>query len=111
MVLYSRGSIQNHYRSLPLSTHEYTDDEFSESDDDDDDDDVDTVPLWCPLAEREELHLSEQKLITLLSLYWMLRQMYQTKPRHITSDCTNPIDIFLKYLDTEIIDNILYQSN
>ena len=46
-VLYSRGSIQNHYRSLPLSTHEYTDDEFSESDDDgdDDDDDVDTVPL------------------------------------------------------------------
>ena len=31
---------------LPLSTHEYTDDEFSESDDDgDDDDDVDTVPL------------------------------------------------------------------
>ena len=32
---------------LPLSTHEYTDDEFSESDDDEDDDDdvVDTVPL------------------------------------------------------------------
>ena len=29
---------------------------------------------------------------------------------HFT-DCTNPIDIFLKYLDTEIIDNILYQSN
>ena len=28
---------------------------------------------------------------------------------HFT-DCTNPIDIFLKYLDTEIIDNILYQS-
>ena len=86
-----------------MSTHEYTDDEFSESDDDDDDDDVDTVPLWCPLAEREELHLSEQKLITLLSLYWMLRQMYQTKPRHITSDCTNPIDIFLKYLDIELL--------
>ena len=33
----------------------------------------------------------------------MLRQMYQTKPRHITSDCTNPIDIFLKYLDTELL--------
>ena len=29
---------------------------------------------------------------------------------HFT-DCTNPIDIFFKYLDTEIIDNILYQSN
>ena len=29
---------------------------------------------------------------------------------HFT-DCANPIDIFLKYLDTEIIDNILYQSN
>ena len=29
---------------------------------------------------------------------------------HFTG-CTNPIDIFLKYLDTEIIDNILYQSN
>ena len=29
---------------------------------------------------------------------------------HFT-DCTNPIDICLKYLDTEIIDNILYQSN
>ena len=29
---------------------------------------------------------------------------------HFT-DSTNPVDIFLKYLDTEIIDNILYQSN
>ena len=29
---------------------------------------------------------------------------------HFT-DFTNPIGIYLKYLDTQIIDNILYQSN
>ena len=29
---------------------------------------------------------------------------------HFT-DCVNPIDVYLKYLDTEIIDNILYQYN
>ena len=41
---------------LPLPTHEYTDEEFSESDNDD----VDTVPMPCPLDEREELHLPGQ---------------------------------------------------
>ena len=40
---------------LPLPTHEYTDEEFSESDDD-----VDTVPTPCSFDEREELHLPEQ---------------------------------------------------
>ena len=39
-----------------MLTHEYTDEEFSESDDDD----VDTVPMSCPSNEREELHLPEQ---------------------------------------------------
>ena len=41
---------------LPLPSHEYTDEKFSESDDDD----VDTVPIPYPLDEREELHLPEQ---------------------------------------------------
>ena len=40
---------------LLLPTHEYTDEEFSESDDD-----VDTVPMPCPLDEIEELPLPEQ---------------------------------------------------
>ena len=40
---------------LPLPTHEYTDEEFSEFDDDD----VDTVPMSCPSDEREELYLPE----------------------------------------------------
>ena len=42
---------------LPLPTHEYTDEEFSVSDDGDV---ADTVPMPCPLDEREELHLPEQ---------------------------------------------------
>ena len=42
---------------LPLPTHEYTDERFSESDDD-----VATVPMPCPLDEREELHLPEQTI-------------------------------------------------
>ena len=41
---------------LPLPTHEYTFEEFSESDNDD----VDTVLMPCPLDEREELHLPGQ---------------------------------------------------
>ena len=39
---------------LRQPTHEYTDEEFSESYD------VDTVPMPCLLDEREELHLPEQ---------------------------------------------------
>ena len=42
-------------KDLPLPTHEYAAEEFSESDDDD----VDTVTMPCPLDEREELHLPE----------------------------------------------------
>ena len=58
-VLYSRRSIHKSRiitEGLPLPTHEYTDEEFSESDDDD----VDTVPIPCSLDEREEPHLPEQ---------------------------------------------------
>ena len=45
---------------LPLPTHEYTDEEFSEFDDND----VDTVPMSCPSDEREELYLPEQIIAT-----------------------------------------------
>ena len=34
--------------------------EVDSESDDHDDDDVDTVPMLCPLDEREELHLPEQ---------------------------------------------------
>ena len=96
-----------------MSTHEYTDDEFSESDDDDDndDDDVDAVPLWCPLAEREELHLPEQ-IIDNPSFFAV----------NVTSDVSNQTKTYYFRLHQSywyifevswyrIIDNILYQSN
>ena len=147
---------------LSLPTHEYTDEEFSVSDDGDV---ADTVPMPCPLDEREELHLPEQ-VIDDTSLFavnvtsdvsnqeqqsqiddgqpaqsasscessvvvennqynqnrhWKKKSKNATNAGEFTApegpisdhftDCTNPIDIFLKYLDTEIIDNILYQSN
>ena len=142
---------------LPLPTHVYTDEEFSESDDDD----IDTVPMPCPLDEREELHLPEQinddtSLFAVnvsdqeqqsqiddgqpaqsasscessvdaennqyhQNRHWKETSKNATNAGQFTApkgsisdqftDCTNPIDIFLKYLDTEIIDNIIYQSN
>ena len=94
-----------------MSTHEYTDDEYSESDDDGDDDDVDTVPLWCPLAEREELHLPEQ-IINNTSFFAV----------NVASDVSNQTKTYYFRLHQSywyifevswyrIIDNILYQSN
>ena len=145
---------------LLLPTHEYTDEEFSESDDD-----VDTVPMPCPLDEREELHLPEQ-IIGDTSLFavnitsdvsnqeqqsqiddgqaaqsasscgssvvvennqYNQNRHWKNKSKNANNagefkapegpisnhftNCTSPIDTFLKHLDTEITDNILYQSN
>ena len=59
---------------LLFPTHEYTDEKFSESDDND----VDTVPMSCPLDEREELHLPEQ-IIDYTSLFAV----------NVTSDISN----------------------
>ena len=147
---------------LPLPTHEYTDEEFSVSDDGDV---ADTVPMPCPLDEREELHLPEQVIddTSLFAVnvtsdvsnqeqqsqiddgqlaqsasscessvvvennqynqnrYWKKKSKNATNAGEFTApegpisdhftDCTDPIDIFLKCLDTEITDNILCQSN
>ena len=146
---------------LPLPTHEYTDERFSESDDND----VATVPMPCPLDERKELHLPEQTIddTSLFAKnvtsdvtnqeqpcnvddgqpaqsasigessvvvennrhnqkrYWKKKWKNATNAGEFTAperpisdhftDFTNPIGIYLKYLDTQIIDNILYQSN
>ena len=93
---------------LPLPTHEYTFEEFSESDNDD----VDTVLMPCPLDEREELHLPGQIIddtslfaVNVTSDVSKQEQESQIDDGHpAQSASSNQILLLLKIIDTIKID-------